>query len=730
MTRPPDDSATHADAANAFTRPTRRFHQFAFWAPILAPIVLALSIPLPDGQVQALWPRLGCAVTVSLHLLAEHRTAQRRILPVRHRARRSLNLRFLLAALVVVSPLGGLLGDAWAALPDATAVALPIVLAVLGAKISMREISWMLNSRRPLRWIVFFALRLPAKPLCSNGILVFLVAGFRRPETHLVLAAWAVGVISLLWWAHQVVIEHDLRGAVGDVLALGKVPDDVAREAVVHWAEQSATAPSGETDTALVIVLCSLGQAKVVGGPPFGVSPFLRDGRSDGDGADRLIALAQIALETIDETRRTSDGRAVADRPVLFARAMLQQALALRAQQLNRPEDAAAHYLASAREHEAARIPNMAGICRIWSYGALAVAFFAPRDALDGLAAVADDDRLLPLVRKLAATTGQLALDLREAREANDVDVAGLRSLLSGVDRGDHAADIRALRAEVPAGASRMAVVSVPKLFTQWLQMLEDLLAGETASPTLYQVDLLMKQAKRAFKNGHEEEARRLAQEVKDIARRTADLGVYRSACVLLMDLRLLHQQWSGLYREMWDLVKVAESARQQMIDPQRKSEATVIEQQWYANMVALLLEGWHSADWPPPDAEAQALELVERSRARALLDVLGETLTIPVASALEPLAREEQEALAELRELRTRLVSLGGAAASDAETLAAVRRAEERLRAIRNEIEATGPAGAEYIELRRGTPIDYGEIRALLREMGSGAGQSAPVSK
>lgn len=84
--------------------------------------------------------------------------------------------------MVVTSPLGGLLADAWAGPPAAVAVALPPALAVLGAKIGMREISWMPNSRRPRAWLMFFVLRVPTKPFCSNGVLVFLLAGFRRPR--------------------------------------------------------------------------------------------------------------------------------------------------------------------------------------------------------------------------------------------------------------------------------------------------------------------------------------------------------------------------------------------------------------------------------------------------------------------------------------------------------------------------------------------------------------------
>lgn len=75
-------------------------------------------------------------------------------------------------------------------------------------------------------------------------------------------------MISLLRWTHRMFSEHDLRGTVGDALVLGRMPDDVARDAVVHRARHSAAAPPGESDAAPVVVLCSPGQEKAAGGAP------------------------------------------------------------------------------------------------------------------------------------------------------------------------------------------------------------------------------------------------------------------------------------------------------------------------------------------------------------------------------------------------------------------------------------------------------------------------------
>ncbi|MEW2397110.1 hypothetical protein [Streptomyces sp. NPDC046862] len=740
MSRPAGKPANDPESLYAALRSTERLSRIGFLMTVLMPTWFALVVPLPDGQDGVWWPRLACAATVSLHLYGQHRLILRRTLPARQRMRRRIDIYVLVAVLVTVSPVGEWLAGLWSGLPGPVALGLPLLFTVVVGMSNLRPLMWTQSGGgKALAACLSGLLLFPARILCADGIPALLIAGFRHPDRSLSLAACGIAVIALIMWACRTAAEHDIYGALADAHALRRTPGVIAEAEVRHWVRQRAVGRTGGIDTSLILGLTTVAQSAVMFSDLNGRMPIRVRHPLTLDQSERLLHLARMALDTLDEMRTPDGGgQPSADRDVLFARAMVHQVSATLAQRLHEREDAASHYFAAADHYAEAEMTNSAALCRIWGHVELGAAFFVPADALEGLEAVRDDERLVRIVRRLAGTIAEI---MRAVRDHGPDGRVNLRRQAKQVVREDYTGDVRVLCAEAPDGIPQLMTRSTQNVLTESLRMLDEMAThgvilkqgtGEGyggMARAVRRTDDLLEGAKNSAAAGREEHARYLAVRAQAEALRYGDFMAYTTASDFVMDLELEGQRWSALYQEMTDAAEVAELARQQTLEPQRKSAATFTQQQRYAAIVALLLEGWQDVDWPPPDAEARALEVVERSRSRALLDVLGETLTIPVSGELEPLARRERKALDELRSRRAALVSIGGTAAEDADALAGVRRAEYRLRAVQDEIEATGDAGAEYLQLRRGTPIGFPEIRALLREA-SGMDQPGASSR
>jgi len=118
----------------------------------------------------------------------------------------------------------------------------------------------------------------------------------------------------------------------------------------------------------------------------------------------------------------------------------------------------------------------------------------------------------------------------------------------------------------------------------------------------------------------------------------------------------------------------------------------------------------------PPPSIDA--LHLVERSRSRQLLRMLGGTIPAP-PDAHGHLYLAERAAADRYGETARQVE----AARDQASALAAFRRfraAADELDACRDDLRDASLAGAEYVQLRRGQPLTYDDIRELLASTGA----------
>ena len=107
---------------------------------------------------------------------------------------------------------------------------------------------------------------------------------------------------------------------------------------------------------------------------------------------------------------------------------------------------------------------------------------------------------------------------------------------------------------------------------------------------------------------------------------------------------------------------------------------------------------------------EKTAFEYVERSKSRALLDLLAATKikpTVKLTSKLERLLADEENCLAELREIQTR--HLGQSRVSEPGKIEGIRK---KLNCIYDEI---GEVAPEYVFTRRGKPLSLNKIQKML---------------
>ncbi|WP_340384253.1 hypothetical protein U5640_40725 [Streptomyces sp. SS7] len=709
-----------------------RLSRYSFWITILAPTWAALFGPLAEGRGEVWWPRLGCAVTVSVELYVQHRLALRRTLPTRLRLRRRADVWLALTVLLVVSPVGGWLIGWWTALPRTAGLVVPLVLSLLGFTAGIRQIAWSQSGGpQALAGCLFTVVSIPAALLCGDGVLALLLVGFRQPDPELILAAWGVALLSLLRLLHRTSADHDVYGVLNDAAMLRKLPRELVEAAVDDWVRRRALRRPDRLDTSLVLALTSTAQSTAAFSDLKGRTPVPFMPTPTSAQAEMLLGVARSAIDTIAVLAGRDEGRrGPQDKDVLFARGMIQQVHATLAQREQRREEAAAGLSAAGAHYAEAGMPNLAALTRLLANGELCTAFFAPEDALRDLRAVADDESLVGIVRRTAWACAEA---MRRVRDPDARPCADPHGGPREVSPAQAARDIAVLHAELPPGIPQLMAMSMRNVLTETLRMAEEMAAhGKVLAKgkghgfdgligAMHEPESLLESAERCVRAGREDQARYLAARAKVVALRYGEFGKYTSACNFLMDLGTRRRQWRAVHHELAQAVEMAELARQQLLAPQRKSEATYAQQLWYGAMVMLLLEGTDGRDWPPPEARARAWELVERSRARALLDVLGETLTIPVDGALEPLVERERAALSRVRALRTQLVSIGGTAVEDADVMARVRGAERELREVQSRIEASGDAGTAYLRLRRGTPIGFAEVRQLLREESGG---------
>ncbi|MCK9893600.1 hypothetical protein MXD60_03180 [Frankia sp. AgB32] len=693
--------------------------------------MFALFARRPDGVGDIFWEaRIACAALISLRLYGQYRAVLKYTLPTRRRIRDRIELRYLVTLLVaLVGPVSGWISSLWLALPTTGTILVPVVGTLFMHFFVGRRSVLLAESGAAGRWsgCLLTVLMAPFGLLAADGVLAFLVAGVAQPSSELMVAAFCTSFGALLGWAYEDRHEDGVFARLSDATTVGKLPRKDAVAALSFWLEDQVVLRAGRPDFALVYCLVA------VGGMPFMFAtdkgdfrvPLVR--KMPLEEGERYLHLAETMLAMIDHLAAQEENFAYLsnERTLQFCRASFNLTSGIRAERLNRPEDAASAYRAASQAFTSAGMPEHAALAAIYVGSALLRGYDAPERAIESLQAIAHESHT-GLMLRFALASADVGRLLRAGEPDPDLrqEVAHRQAAYPDVED-----DIRTITAELPPGLYRFGGVVLAKALPQTVRQLEEVIVtGHTTTPGrgpgfngLVKVArahyATLERAQKAYDDRRPQEAGRLAVTALREAAESSDSQVLLSASFLLALLAVQDGRWTEAHDSLAMIIDFGELLREQSLNPERGSPREDIVQQAVTLLVLLLLGSGAGPDWPPPDAVPRALSYIERSRSRTLLSMLGETVRVPAPEGLDALAADEQRALVELRECRRHLVALDGTAVAALPAVTAARRAENRLRAIEQQIRETGPAGAEYLDVRRGTPIAFTEIQDLLRE-------------
>ncbi|MFI9550939.1 hypothetical protein [Nonomuraea endophytica] len=173
----------------------------------------------------------------------------------------------------------------------------------------------------------------------------------------------------------------------------------------------------------------------------------------------------------------------------------------------------------------------------------------------------------------------------------------------------------------------------------------------------------------------------------------------------------------SRAYRTLGQAAEVYETLRTRILDDEvRLSTGAPIERLTLLTLDLLLDAPAGDGESWPPAPRAAAFALVERARSRGLLELLG--TTVPPGGTTPPdLLAAEAEARRTVADRRADLAAAGGGEIA----LRGLRDALSALSAAQDRIAAVDLAGEEYVNLSRGAPLTFAEVKELLRPEESG---------
>jgi CHAT domain-containing protein/predicted negative regulator of RcsB-dependent stress response len=174
------------------------------------------------------------------------------------------------------------------------------------------------------------------------------------------------------------------------------------------------------------------------------------------------------------------------------------------------------------------------------------------------------------------------------------------------------------------------------------------------------------------------------------------------------------HDPKAAEYLEL--AIKVIESLRGKVLpeDHRISFQGSVIEV--YETMIELQLELWQKSK------KLQFLEelfnYVERSKSRVLIEQLADSTVLQPNTVSRSLLDEENRLMREVEKLEGQLQKGQGNTVDLAEQFVS---AQEQINIVWNKIEKEDPdAGAEYVSLRRATPISHDEISQIMAKKGN----------
>ncbi|MFJ4623316.1 CHAT domain-containing protein [Streptomyces sp. NPDC088812] len=440
--------------------------------------------------------------------------------------------------------------------------------------------------------------------------------------------------------------------------------------------------------------------------------------------AVQLLATAEQLLDMID--REVMSGLGPEDavrlrRTQALARAYCAVARANLLIILNERDKAVAAWHQAASLQEEAGAPNSAaGTCAMTAL-LLTGRLEQYQQALDVLQEPLERDDLDPLVRRHLLIAQGVAFfgagDLERAAQSSEA----AKALRDAPGAG------RALRREVlPGTRPDNEVAILQEMFQQSETLLERAIEGQQSGAVpagaeavaasyrgvhpLFAVPAmrLTLSADSLLARGRPAAARRMAQRALRRAERDGHLTWVHQA---RLRLAMLSDSPGAAYAELLPAIAALEEMRSRVLDPGLRVGALDGEDAYHAAMLLLAqrLEGAEGhAAWPLHPA-VEAFDLAERVRSRVFLELLGSRAAVAPPPGLEDLVAAQQKAEDEYQET----VLEGRAGRVDPGNR--IRRAHGALERAWQAVAAAGPAGVEYAQLRRGIPLPYSEIQALL---------------
>ncbi|MET8986399.1 CHAT domain-containing protein [Nonomuraea wenchangensis] len=482
---------------------------------------------------------------------------------------------------------------------------------------------------------------------------------------------------------------------------------------IASWLYDGLLARPGRPDYSFVSTLTGHAALSSMGRAPFGQG-FLafdlraREPMTEERALDWVkIAEAAVGLAELEVLPRCPpEHLARLRRDQARARQSCHTTRALLYQYLNWRDSSIAEWLAVADLAEEAQAPNNATLGRCNAALILGVRLGRPRDALatmnDGLdlATLAAPMRRYSLI--MMALFHMLLGEVEESRSLID------RARAVPLDRAGWAA----MRAEEVSRSPFVRSRTMRRVMSKMLAVQESFVRSAAYGepfrgefPREFALAPGLTEYMRAYALLFEErypEAKRALTDAHARAAAAGHLTWSYSAALGLADLAVMEDDIREGYRLLRGSIGMLEEMRGRVIDADLRIGAGAEPNANPYERAALLLVTSDLAD-EVEGAAVEAFELAERARSRVFIELLGGVTEQVVPPELHELAAAE---LAAAEEFERALLD------GDGER---VRDLGRDLDAARQALRRSGPAGAEYADLREGRPVSLAEVRRLL---------------
>jgi hypothetical protein len=714
--------ATHGDVVKP-PEPHQRLGRLAYIGVGSLPLLIALILAVGSTDLEfAAFRVLGGALVSANFWLLDFAIQAKLLRDSRLSVRLFEIVTYLLALGLAASPVG----EASAALimrwPLASSLALMAIVALILAVRTMQRSISLLIPRSPSSLRLLIVPGAIYRIFFGKGLFLFLAVGVFHPEPLLLYGAVLLAIIEL-GIACDDVFRQKLsvlrQGEVSQFEGMFTCSDEHRMEMWGIWLFDAFWAHPARPDVSLILWL--LRQAIQIShgqGNPLFVGPRAESSPT-GQHALRWINLADEGLSTAEKelVPRWPNNHAIALRRALNegrANSMLTKALLY--QYLNRREEALEAWRVAAAEFEGLEYRQTAAVSRVSAASLLAGMLARPDDALRELEPVIADPSLSAIVVRHALN---LASFLQFSRDnlsaARDLRVRARRIR---VKRSDMRLVQRERTLDAPKIRRRTLEAGLTKIFGQQEDLVGILLGQSDEVRALpSSVDFppraLTLRGMTLVMDGRIEEARAALSQAADLAE-TQGYLTWDFQANYDLGFTYLEENPVLALHYVRRALRVADGIRERVLAPDQRMNVAGQYEKAFARAVQLLLfeQQVTAKDWPERPIAA-AFELVERARSRVFLEILGEAVQLAPPPDSDPLLAQERETLVRIRQEHDTLDTLS----LEHRYLALSRLRDLRgaLDAVWREVERNNPAGAEYAALRRGTPLDFDEIRTLL---------------